>query len=76
MQILRTEQHNRFHPHNILKLSGVPHGDGQHRLRLRRFRFSYDIYPRNVVPGLQPAPRRHLQLSAPRLSSLPTIWRS
>jgi mRNA-degrading endonuclease RelE of RelBE toxin-antitoxin system len=49
VQILRTDPHNRSRQHNILKLSGVPHGEGQYRLRLRRFRFRYDIYDRDLV---------------------------
>jgi hypothetical protein len=48
-QILRTDPHNRSRQHNILKLRGVPQGEAQYRLRLRRFRFRYDIYGRDVV---------------------------
>jgi hypothetical protein len=40
-QILRTDPHNRSR--------GVPQGEAQYRLRLRRFRFRYDIYGRDVV---------------------------
>jgi hypothetical protein len=47
--ILREDPHNRSRQHNILTLRGVPQGEGQYRLRLRRFRFRYDIYERNVV---------------------------
>ena len=49
VKILRSDPHNRSREHNILKLRGVPQGDGQYRLRLRRFRFRYDIYDRDVV---------------------------
>jgi hypothetical protein len=48
-EILSEDPHNRSRQHNIRKLSGVAHGEGQYRLRLRRFRFRYDIYARDVV---------------------------
>jgi len=47
--ILHKDPHNRSREHNILKLRGVRQGEGQYRLRLRRFRFRYDIYDRDVV---------------------------
>jgi mRNA-degrading endonuclease RelE of RelBE toxin-antitoxin system len=49
VQILGADPHNRSREHNILKLGGVRQGEGQYRIRLRRFRFRYDIYDRNVV---------------------------
>ncbi len=41
--ILATDPHNRIHNYHIKKLEGVPHGDGQWRLALGRFRFRYDV---------------------------------
>ena len=49
VQILGADPHNHSRRHNILKLGGVRQGEGQYRLRLRRFRFRYDIYDRDVV---------------------------
>jgi hypothetical protein len=49
IEILRADPYNRSRQHNILKLGGVRQGEGQYRLRLRRFRFRYDIYERDVV---------------------------
>ena len=49
VELLRGDPHNRSRQHHILKLSGVPHGQGQYRLRLRRFRFRYDVYDRDVI---------------------------
>jgi len=49
VQILGVDPYNRSRQHNILKLAGVRQGEGQYRLRLRRFRFRYDIYDRDVV---------------------------
>jgi len=41
--ILETDPYNRNRHHQIRKLVGVLAGGGQYRLRLRRFRFRYDI---------------------------------
>ena len=41
--ILQTDPHNSSGKHPIKKLVGVPAGDAQYRIRLRRFRFRYDI---------------------------------
>jgi hypothetical protein len=41
--ILETDPYNRTRQHDILKLEGVPPGEGQWRLALGRFRFRYDI---------------------------------
>lgn len=49
IEILRQDPLNLSWHHNILKLHGVPPGEGQYRLRLRRFRFRYDLYRRDVV---------------------------
>jgi len=42
--ILKTDPYNRTRRHPIRKLEGVPPGEGQYRLRLRRWRFRYDIW--------------------------------
>ncbi len=49
VQILAADPYNRTSAHDIKKLVDVPLGDGQWRLRLRRFRFRYDIYGHDVV---------------------------
>ncbi len=41
--ILGTDPYNRSRRYQIRKLVGVPAGAGQYRLRVRRFRFRYDI---------------------------------
>jgi len=41
--ILETDAYNRSGRHQIRKLVALPAGGGQFRLRLRRFRFRYDI---------------------------------
>lgn len=46
--ILEHDPYNRSRTHAIKKLEAVPAGDGQYRLRLRRFRFRYDI-EENIV---------------------------
>jgi mRNA-degrading endonuclease RelE of RelBE toxin-antitoxin system len=48
-EILRSDPYNRTRQHNIKKLTGVRHGDGQYRLRLGRWRFRYDITGQEVV---------------------------
>ena len=42
--ILRADPYNRTRRHPIKKLEGVPPGEGQYRLKLRRWRFRYDIW--------------------------------
>jgi mRNA-degrading endonuclease RelE of RelBE toxin-antitoxin system len=44
LAILKTGPHNRSRRHPIKKLEGVTSGEGQYRLRLRRWRFRYDIW--------------------------------
>ena len=41
--ILTTDPYNRTRQHDIKKLEGVPPGSGQYRLKIRRWRFRYDI---------------------------------
>ena len=41
--ILTADPYNQAGVHHIKKLEGVPPGAGQHRLRLWRFRFRYDV---------------------------------
>ena len=43
LTILRTDPANRSCRHDIVKLQDVKPGEGQYRLRLRRFRFRYDL---------------------------------
>ena len=47
--ILASDPHNRTTVHPVRKLTGVRQGDGQYRLRLRRWRFRYDIYDDEIV---------------------------
>jgi hypothetical protein len=49
IQILKSDPHNLSHRYAIKKLKGVSQGDGQYRLRLRRWRFRYDVYGQDVV---------------------------
>ncbi len=50
LTILETDPHNVSRTHHIRKLRGVTRGEGgQHRLRLGRFRFRYNIEGRDVV---------------------------
>lgn len=49
LDILRADPYNRSRRHPLKKLKGIPQGEGQYRLRLRRFRFRYDIYGQEVV---------------------------
>ena len=49
MAILAVDPYNRSRRQQILKLQGVPEGEGQYRLRLRRWRFRYDIVGEDVV---------------------------
>ncbi len=49
LSILVDDPYNVGRRHSIKKLHGVPAGEGQYRLRLRRFRFRYDVLDREVV---------------------------
>ena len=44
LAILKSDPYNRTRRHPIKKLEGVPPGEEQYRLRLRRWRFRYDIW--------------------------------
>ena len=44
LAILKTDPYNRSRRHPIKKLEGVTSGEGQYRLRLRRWRFRYEIW--------------------------------
>ena len=46
--ILGADPYNRTRRHPIKKLEGIRAGDGQYRIRMRRFRFIYDISERTV----------------------------
>jgi mRNA-degrading endonuclease RelE of RelBE toxin-antitoxin system len=43
LPILSADPYNRTRRYPIKKLEGVRPGDGQYRIRMRRFRFRYDI---------------------------------
>jgi hypothetical protein len=47
--ILFTDPYNRSGHHPTKNLTDVERGEGQYRLRPRRFRFRYDIYGNAVV---------------------------
>ena len=49
VEILEIEPFNVTRTHPIKKLTDVPKGKGQYRLRLGRWRFRYDIYGQEVV---------------------------
>jgi hypothetical protein len=49
LQILKADPYNYSRGHPIKKLTDVPLGDGQYRVRLGRWRFRYDIYGQDVV---------------------------
>jgi mRNA-degrading endonuclease RelE of RelBE toxin-antitoxin system len=49
VQILKADPYNRSRQHPIKKLEGVSAGDGQYRVRSRRFRFRYDVDSQTVV---------------------------
>jgi mRNA-degrading endonuclease RelE of RelBE toxin-antitoxin system len=49
LSVLREDPFNVSRTHAIKKLHGVPEGEGQYRLRLRRFRIRYDVVAREVV---------------------------
>ena len=46
--ILQTDPYNTSRSHPIKKLTEVPAGDGQYRVRAGRFRFRYDIEGQTV----------------------------
>ena len=43
LPILRADPYNRTRQFPIKKLEGIRPGDSQYRIRMRRFRFRYDI---------------------------------
>jgi mRNA-degrading endonuclease RelE of RelBE toxin-antitoxin system len=47
--ILSLDPHNKSRKYPIKKLTNVPSGEGQYRLRSGRFRFRYDVAEREVV---------------------------
>jgi mRNA-degrading endonuclease RelE of RelBE toxin-antitoxin system len=49
IETLEVDPHNVSRRHAILKLKGVPAGEGQYRLRVGRFRFRYDVTGRDVL---------------------------
>lgn len=48
-EILRTDPLNTKRKYRVLKLRHISPGDGQYRLRLRRYRFRYDVEGSTVV---------------------------
>ncbi len=48
-EILRTDPLNMKRKYRVLKLKHITPGKGQYRLRLRRFRFRYDVEGSRVV---------------------------
>ena len=46
---LAVDPYNISRTYDILKLANVYKGDGQYRIRLRRWRFRYDIVANSVV---------------------------
>jgi mRNA-degrading endonuclease RelE of RelBE toxin-antitoxin system len=49
LSVLQVDPYNVSRSHPIKKLRAVPVGEGQYRIRLRRFRIRYDIVEREVV---------------------------
>jgi mRNA-degrading endonuclease RelE of RelBE toxin-antitoxin system len=49
IDVLRVDPYNRTRRHLIKKLEDVSVGEGQYRLRVRRYRFRYDIRKQIVV---------------------------
>ena len=47
--VLAADPYNRTRAHNIKKLTAIPRGEGQYRLRIGRWRFRYDIYAQVVL---------------------------
>jgi mRNA-degrading endonuclease RelE of RelBE toxin-antitoxin system len=48
IQVLKTDPYNRSRQHAIKKLTTVPAGEAQYRIRAGRFRFRYDIEGQSV----------------------------
>ena len=48
LPILEIDPYNRTRSHDIKKLTAVPSGDGQRRIRSGRFRFRFDIVEKVV----------------------------
>ena len=48
IEVLRTDPYNRTRHHPIKKLTAVPAGEGQYRIRAGRFRFRYDVEDQSV----------------------------
>ena len=48
LQILQLDPYNRSRTHDIEKLTGIPAGDAQYRIRTGRFRFRFDIVGKYV----------------------------
>ena len=48
IDILKADPYNSIRQHAIKKLTAVPAGKGQYRIRAGRFRFRYDIEGRTV----------------------------
>ena len=48
LTITRTDPYNRTRRYPIKKLEGVRAGEGQYRIRMRRFRFIYDVEGQTV----------------------------
>lgn len=44
LAMLKADPYNRNRRYPIKKLEGVAQGEGQYRLRIRRWRFRYDIW--------------------------------
>lgn len=49
ISILQADPHNRSRAHAIQKLEDLKPGEAQYRLRVRRWRFRYDILGQDVV---------------------------
>jgi mRNA-degrading endonuclease RelE of RelBE toxin-antitoxin system len=47
--VLSLDPQNKSHKYPIKKLTNVPAGEGQYRLRSGRFRFRFDVAEREVV---------------------------
>ena len=48
LPVLENDPYNHTRSHPIKKLTGVPAGDGQYRIRSGRFRFRFDIVGKTV----------------------------
>ena len=48
LPILEIDPYNRTRSHAIKKLTAVPSGDGQYRIRSGRFRFRFDVVEKVV----------------------------